>query len=132
MLKSDVEDFVLEAGESVWLPVIADPPVVACAGSQVVCSVDGSSLEVVPGLWEAGEDGGGLLLITNVAELDVDIANGSTAAGLLDAGVSVTSCQVCGGLDTSAQLPSRWCDSCGLPSADRSVEPTETGWSPTS
>ena len=74
----DGEDLQMEQGDSFWLPVRDSPgPKVKtelCAHPQAVCVVQGignpynfdGELDVVPGLWKTGDDGGGLVLVKNV------------------------------------------------------------------
>ena len=112
LLKVDQVSLVIEPGESIWLPVRADPPEQHAKDLGVALNLEGSMLEVAPGVWES-EDSKGMLLVSNFSELMVDVTDGMAVAGLVDSSVEVLKCSYCAGVEVVAAQGRLRCRQCG-------------------
>jgi hypothetical protein len=119
MVFDGTEEFTLEPGESVLLPVrravIADS---AWTGNEAIVVIQGHPLQVVPGIWQTGQEVGSVLVI-NDSCTDQHIALGDAVGAVVPVALQTRECPQCGCFDTDAWVLESGdsCQKCGRPTA---------------
>jgi hypothetical protein len=111
------EEVTLEQGEAVMLPVRRSVQAdLKWTGNEAIVVIKGHPLQVVPGIWETGQELGSVLVV-NEGCSDFYIALGDAVGLVVPVAMQTRECPRCGCFDTDAWVLESGdsCKSCGRP-----------------